>query len=90
MDCEQAHSEMAIVAFGLLADARKAAVTTHMTVCSSCCGEFAEFAALMPLLDTVMLYELDGVPSPDPERAVAAARREDSLRRSAPEAAADD
>ncbi|MFI9586873.1 hypothetical protein ACIHCQ_34755 [Streptomyces sp. NPDC052236] len=33
-----------------------------------------ELLGLLPLLDTVMPYELDGVPTPDPQRAIDLAR----------------
>ncbi|MFK0252806.1 hypothetical protein [Streptomyces sp. NPDC090445] len=47
----------------------------HLDQCAPCRSEQEELRGLLSLLTSVMPYEVDGVPTPDPERAVRAARQ---------------
>ncbi|MGW5848707.1 hypothetical protein ACWFQ8_12285 [Streptomyces sp. NPDC055254] len=74
MECERARIAFAAQMLGGLDGPRHECVADHLDRCRSCRAERDELLALLPLLDAVRPYELDGVPVPDPERAVRAAR----------------
>ncbi|MFJ7590930.1 zf-HC2 domain-containing protein [Streptomyces sp. NPDC097617] len=74
MECERARTAFAAQMLGGLDRPQHESVAEHLDRCPSCRAERDELLVLLPLLDGVRLYELDGVPDPDPERAVRAAR----------------
>ncbi|MFD8881194.1 zf-HC2 domain-containing protein [Streptomyces erythrochromogenes] len=74
MECEHARTAFATQMLGGLDGPQRECVAEHLDRCPSCRAERDELLALLPLLDAVRPYELEGVPAPDPERAVRAAR----------------
>ncbi|MFF3248706.1 zf-HC2 domain-containing protein [Streptomyces sp. NPDC002870] len=74
MECEHARTSLAAQVLGILEGSEHDSLGTHLDQCPSCRSEREELLGLLPLLDTVMPYELDGVPTPDPARAVELAR----------------
>jgi predicted anti-sigma-YlaC factor YlaD len=75
VDCEHARIALTAQVLGILEGAERDSLRAHLDQCPSCRSEREELLGVLPLLDTVMPYELDGVPTPDPARAIEAARR---------------
>ncbi|MEV6962452.1 zf-HC2 domain-containing protein [Streptomyces sp. NPDC051207] len=60
--------------FGALDGTDRSALDEHLSACGPCRADYGELGAVLPLLDLVDPGELDGVPAPDPRRAIAAVR----------------
>ncbi|GAB2618377.1 hypothetical protein GCM10027168_58380 [Streptomyces capparidis] len=73
MDCERARVELAARELG--GGDFEDAVAEHLETCPDCRAEGEADAAAAAMLSAVEAFELDGVPVPDPERAIARLRR---------------
>jgi anti-sigma factor RsiW len=80
VECEHARTALAAQVLGTLEEPEQESLGMHLDQCPACDSEWEELLGLLPLLDTVMPYELDGVPTPDPARAVELARRAEADR----------
>lgn len=74
MECEHARTALAAQVLGILEGPEHDSLGMHLDQCPPCRSEREELRGLLPLLDTVMPYELNGVPTPDPARAIELAR----------------
>ncbi len=74
MECEHARIALAAQLLTSGAGPECERLGAHLDGCPACRSEREKLLALLPLLDTVMPYELDGVPTPDPQRAIELAR----------------
>ncbi|MCX4993628.1 anti-sigma factor [Streptomyces sp. NBC_00568] len=73
MDCEQLKYDLAAAAMAGREESADA-LASHLEACPECREEQDELRALVRLLAEVEPFELDGIPTPDPARAIEAAR----------------
>ncbi|MER8223540.1 hypothetical protein ABTZ58_23705 [Streptomyces sp. NPDC094143] len=76
MDCEHTRHAFAARLLNAREEPASAALEAHLHACGSCRVEYEELSDLPPLLGLVEVHELDGVPLPDPQRAIDAVRAE--------------
>ncbi len=76
MDCDQV--QIALASQVLSREDSDDAVTEHLQDCAACREERRIYADIAQLLSQVAVHEVDAIPVPDPERAIAAVRAADS------------
>ncbi|MEV6179420.1 hypothetical protein [Streptomyces sp. NPDC052015] len=74
MDCEQLKFDLAADALAGRDEPGSPALASHLETCPPCRGEQEELREVVRLLSGMAPHEWDGVPAPDPERAIARLR----------------
>lgn len=76
MSCEQVQPVLAVLALGgPQSEVADDGVAEHLSGCALCRSVQEDFSGTAAVLSRVELYEVVGIPVPDPERAIALVRR---------------